>query len=359
MMRKWELTYQPKKGLGFADRLAIVILVIYGIMMSASLILRRWMEHPIQIDQQLQAPSMQGHIFGTDGLGRDVLMLLFEASANTLTIAIGAMFIAACIGVLVGFWAGYFRNDRFQLNRRQLLLAGLSILPNILLLYWFLNLWKVGNVLFFFVLAFMLLINSGIYFFFYQVPQNAYWKHILALPMDDWLSRFMDFYRSIPGLFLLLMAAFFFHQLGVVQMALLIGGLAWLSFGRHMRAETWRVSARAHVLRARMQGRSMLHILIYDLLPYVWRPLIMIALFGMAAAVSLEATFAYIGIGNSANYISWGDLILEARNNLQAWWLWAFPGLIISILLWSLLKISSNMYKSTSYRSMQLEEKNP
>jgi peptide/nickel transport system permease protein len=66
---------------------------------------------PLQIDirNRFSPPSFDnGHLLGTDPLGRDQLVRLLMAGRVSIAIGLAAMAIAAAIGVLVGATAGYF-----------------------------------------------------------------------------------------------------------------------------------------------------------------------------------------------------------------------------------------------------------
>ena len=56
------------------------------------------------------APPTKGHLLGTDGMGRDVLSMLLEATSNTLMVAISSALIAAVIGTTVGAISAYFQG---------------------------------------------------------------------------------------------------------------------------------------------------------------------------------------------------------------------------------------------------------
>lgn len=53
------------------------------------------------------APSIK-HILGTDQVGRDELSRVIYASRVSLTVGIGAMFIALSVGIILGLISGYF-----------------------------------------------------------------------------------------------------------------------------------------------------------------------------------------------------------------------------------------------------------
>lgn len=53
-------------------------------------------------------PGTEGHILGTDSLGRDVLSRLIYGARVSLAVAVGATSISLVIGVALGMLAGYF-----------------------------------------------------------------------------------------------------------------------------------------------------------------------------------------------------------------------------------------------------------
>jgi len=65
-----------------------------------------------KLDLALKPPIfMQGalpaHLLGTDGLGRDLLSIIFYGFRVSLTVGIFAILIAAVLGVALGVWSGY------------------------------------------------------------------------------------------------------------------------------------------------------------------------------------------------------------------------------------------------------------
>jgi len=75
-------------------------------------------------DATLIGPS-RGHAFGTDELGRDILIRTLHGAGTALEIAIPPALAAAAIGALVGLVGGYFGGllDEFLLKVIELLLV--------------------------------------------------------------------------------------------------------------------------------------------------------------------------------------------------------------------------------------------
>ncbi|WP_370880068.1 ABC transporter permease [Labrys monachus] len=62
----------------------------------------------IDLRHRFEPPPAGGHVFGTDQLGRDLLVRLLMAGRISLTIGFAAMLVSTAIGVLVGVTAGYY-----------------------------------------------------------------------------------------------------------------------------------------------------------------------------------------------------------------------------------------------------------
>lgn len=62
----------------------------------------------IDIRSRFSPPLTDGHLFGTDPLGRDLLARLLVAGRISITVAFAAMLISVVIGTVVGAIAGYY-----------------------------------------------------------------------------------------------------------------------------------------------------------------------------------------------------------------------------------------------------------
>ena len=79
----------------------------------------------------LAEPGAEGHAFGTDDMGRDVLTRLVYGSRVSLMVGIVAVSIGACLGTILGLVSGYFGGFLDALLMR--LMDALLSFPYILL----------------------------------------------------------------------------------------------------------------------------------------------------------------------------------------------------------------------------------
>ena len=59
---------------------------------------------------RLKPPSFQGHLFGTDAIGRDILMRLPHGGRISLTVGFVSVGLSLIVGVGVGLLAGFYRG---------------------------------------------------------------------------------------------------------------------------------------------------------------------------------------------------------------------------------------------------------
>jgi peptide/nickel transport system permease protein len=60
-----------------------------------------------ELAARLQPPFSEGHVLGTDGLGRDVLSRLIYGSRISLVVGFTAVLLSAVLGIVVGLVSGY------------------------------------------------------------------------------------------------------------------------------------------------------------------------------------------------------------------------------------------------------------
>lgn len=132
---------------------------------------------------------------------------------------------------------------------------------------------------------------------------------IIGIAIDTWLA--------IPGLvILLLFSVIFGGSLGMVCLSL---GLLFIpSAARITRAATLNHSNREFVLAARAMGASDLRILTVEILPNIIWPLIAFVLIDIPIAIVVEGSLSFLGLSVKAPTPSWGGIIAEGREHLEA-----------------------------------------
>ena len=82
------------------------------------------------------AASNPAYLFGTDGLGRDILSRLLYATRMTLVVAVSAVLLSGFIGILLGLVTGYFGGwiDLLVMRLADLQLAFPSLLIGLIVM---------------------------------------------------------------------------------------------------------------------------------------------------------------------------------------------------------------------------------
>ncbi|MFM7809686.1 MAG: ABC transporter permease, partial [Planctomycetota bacterium] len=157
--------------------------------------------------------------------------------------------------------------------------------------------------------------------------------------VDMILFRVVEIFMAVPVLFLLIVAAGVLPRDTYVMMAI-IGMFSWTGAARFTRAEFFRLRQQDFVQSARAVGLPVKDILFKHMLPNGITPVLVDASFGIAAAISIEATLSYLGLGPDGQ-ASWGKLLSSATaaTGTFVWWLAVFPGVAIflSVLSYNML----------------------
>ncbi len=218
------------------------------------------------IKNRFQAPSLE-HPFGTDGLGRDLLTRCLHGGRISLFVGLVVMIITLIIGVPVGMIAGYFGGT-----------------------------------------------------------------------IDNLLMRLIDAALSLPTLLILILLSAIMRETelplikgnNVMTIAVVIGVLSWMTVARLVRAIFLYLREMEYVTAASALGASTLTIMVSEILPNGFGPIIVEATLEVGYAIMLESGLSFLGFGIMPPTPSWGNLLSNAQEHLIEYpWLAIFPGLMI------------------------------
>jgi len=225
------------------------------------------------IKNRFQPPSMT-HLFGTDGLGRDVLARVLYGGRVSLTVGFLVVGITLSIGVPIGSAAGYFGG--WVDNILSKLIDATLSLP---------------------ALMFMILLAA--------------------------ILREID----LPIL----------KSNSTLTISLVLGVLSWPTVARLVRAVFLTFREMEYVTAAKALGASHLQIIIGEILPNGLGPIIVESTLGIGYAIMQESTLSFLGFGIMPPTPSWGNLLDNAQEHLSEYpWLAIFPGLMIFLTIISI-----------------------
>jgi ABC-type dipeptide/oligopeptide/nickel transport system permease subunit len=153
--------------------------------------------------------------------------------------------------------------------------------------------------------------------------------------IDAILMRLIDLVLTVPTLAVLAVLANKVRQSGSwFGIAVIIAALVWTTIARVVRAEMLSLREKEFVEAARAAGASDRRIIFRHLLPNIVGSIIVAATLTMAAAILIETTLSYLGLGIKVPDTSLGLLVSDGQSAAQTRpWLFYFPGLFIIVIV--------------------------
>ena len=165
--------------------------------------------------------------------------------------------------------------------------------------------------------------------------------------LDNWMMRFVDILYSLPSIVFVivlittlegLLKTWLTQTVGtnlaasarLLFLFVGLGAVSWLTMARIVRGQVLTLRERSFVAASRALGASHTRILVRHILPNVLGVIIVYVTLTVPAVILYESFLSYLGLGIQPPMASWGTLISEGANQLNAiriyWWLIVFPG---------------------------------
>jgi peptide/nickel transport system permease protein len=257
-------------------RLAVVSAVVLLLMMLAVAfgpLLWRVQINDIDFTAQLQVPSWD-HPMGTDDLGQDLLARMLYGGRISLAVGLAAMSVSVVVGTIVGSLAGISRG----------------LVDNALV--WLIDL-------------------------FLSLPQLPVLLLLIYL--------FRDSLKNLVG-----------PQISMFVLIVVgIGSFRWMTVARLVRAQFFALREKEFVEAARALGASTFRVVVRHILPNALGPVIVAGTIDVAAAIILESTLSFLGLGFPADIPTWGRILYDAKDNLDVaphWALFAGGAIFLAVL---------------------------
>jgi peptide/nickel transport system permease protein len=240
----------------------------------------------------LISPPSSVHLFGTDDLGRDLLARCLYGGRVSLLVGFVAMIIAISLGAVIGAVAGFFGGA-----------------------------------------------------------------------VDQILMRITDLFLSLPGVPLTILTVYLFREPVIQAMGspeagifvivvTVIGGLAWMQTARIVRASFLSLKEKEFVEAATALGVSKASIMFKHILPNAIGPIIVAATLEVGNAIIAESTLSFLGVGFPPDTPTWGRLVTDGSQYLQAApWLALFPGALIFLTVLSINFLGDGLRDALDPRS--------
>jgi len=285
-------------------------------------------------------PGRFKHLLGTNFSGEDVLAGLIHGSRISLSIGFISMGIASIIGLLLGSLAGYFGDRRLQTTRGRLWLTIIGI-PFAWFYAFSLRSFTLKDAIADSGFSFLLSLLLSIFLFFLVIwlfsllgkliSRGKFLGKVLYVSVDSYISRSIEILNSIPTLILILSLAAIAKEPSIIYVMVIIGLTSWTGIARFTRAEFLKIRNLEYIQAARAMGFTERRVIFRHALRNGLAPSLVSIAFGIAAAILIESSLSFLGIGVPPDTVTWGKLLFQGKEHFQAWWLVIFPGLAIFI----------------------------
>jgi len=160
---------------------------------------------------------------------------------------------------------------------------------------------------------------------------------------DKIIVVIIDLFLTFPTFFLLLALVSYINA-SVWVLIFVISVTGWMGMARMIRSESFSISNQPYIKILKLAGVSKRKIILKYFTPLL-APIFLISFtFGVGGAILAESGLSFLGLGVNSPQISWGSLLSGGKEVIEiAWWVSFFPGLMIFIVTFCLIKISNKL----------------
>lgn len=216
------------------------------------------------------------HVFGTDELGRDVLMRLVYGARVSMGVGVLATIVSALIGLIIGSMSGYYGGfiDTVLMRVTDSLIA-LPLLP---------------------VLVVVAAIDL----------QKISFLHAIAEGGNE----------------------------SLIKLVFILCLFSWMTVARLVRGSVLTLREREFILASKTLGATDYTIILRHMFPNVIAPLLVSVTLGVGNVILFEAALSFLGLGIQPPMPSWGNMLFNAQELIyQAPFLAVLPGILIFLVV--------------------------
>jgi peptide/nickel transport system permease protein len=162
----------------------------------------------------------------------------------------------------------------------------------------------------------------------------------------------VDLFLTFPTFFLLLTLVSYIPASSVI-LIVVISVTGWMGTARLIRSESYRIASQPFIKVLRIGGVPARTIVFKYFLPLL-APIFFVSFtFGVSGAILAESGLSYLGLGITPPEMSWGSILSDGKSVMEiAWWISFFPGLMIFLVTFSLIRISDWLQDRANRREM-------
>ncbi|ENZ03254.1 hypothetical protein HMPREF1092_00440 [Clostridium thermobutyricum] len=174
--------------------------------------------------------------------------------------------------------------------------------------------------------------------------------------LDDLMMRIAEIMLSIPSILTIMFIQGILGTNNSISIAIVIGVTRWMSIAKMVRTEVRQIKDSEYIVAAKTMGGGFFYILRVHLLPNFIPSIMFMVITSIATAIGTESTLSFLGIGLSADIVSWGTMLSLADSALltNSWWMIVIPGIFLVATLLSITNIGNYIRKLNNKKENNL-----
>ncbi len=163
----------------------------------------------------------------------------------------------------------------------------------------------------------------------------------------------VDLFLTFPTFFLLLALVSYVNASAWV-LIVIISITGWMTTARLIRSESFKITSQPYIKILNIADVSKIKILFKYYAP-ILAPIYFVSFtFGVGGAILAESGLSFLGLGIVAPQMSWGTILSSGKDVVEiAWWVSFFPGLMIFLVTFSLMNISSYLQHLSNQKQIR------
>ncbi len=137
---------------------------------------------------------------------------------------------------------------------------------------------------------------------------------------DLFFQRVIEIWSNIPFLYVIIIVSSILVPSFMILL-LIMAFFGWISITWVMRTMTYKEKEREYVLAVRSLGASHFRIIFRHIIPNTISVIVTYAPFAISSGIVALTSLDYLGFGLPAPTPSWGELLSQGWQNMEAWWI--------------------------------------
>ncbi len=137
---------------------------------------------------------------------------------------------------------------------------------------------------------------------------------------DLFFQRVIEIWSNIPFLYVIIIVSSILVPSFMILL-LIMAFFGWIGITWVMRTMTYKEKEREYILAVRSLGASHFRIIFRHIIPNTISVIVTYAPFAISSGIVALTSLDYLGFGLPAPTPSWGELLSQGWQNMEAWWI--------------------------------------